>query len=85
MAYTGHADHASSEPPTFVVVGERDGIAPPATMKRRVQVLRALGTDVEYVEFPGVGHGFGVGRGTSAEGWISGAVNFWEKHTEELR
>ncbi len=29
MAYTAHSDHAAAEPPTFVVVGEQDGIAPP--------------------------------------------------------
>lgn len=28
-AYTAHSDHSPDEPPTFVVVGERDGIAPP--------------------------------------------------------
>ena len=50
MAYTGHSDYASVEPPTFVVVGEEDGIAPPATMKTRVEVLRKSGTPVEYRE-----------------------------------
>ena len=77
MAYTGHSDHSSSEPPTFVVVGEHDGIAPPATMERRVAALRRAGTEVEYHQYPGVGHGFGVGGGTSAEGWIRDAVRFW--------
>jgi acetyl esterase/lipase len=47
MAYTGHADYSSNEPPTFVVVGERDGIAPPAAMERRVAALRSIGTPVE--------------------------------------
>jgi acetyl esterase/lipase len=28
MAYTAHADRAETEPPTFAVVGEQDGIAP---------------------------------------------------------
>lgn len=79
MAYTGHADHASSEPPTFVVVGEDDGIAPPAAMKRRVEALRKAGTEVEYREYPRLGHGFGLGVGTSAEGWIVAAIQFWEK------
>ena len=27
MAYTGHSEHSANEPPTFVVVGEHDGIA----------------------------------------------------------
>jgi acetyl esterase/lipase len=37
MAYTGHSDDSSDEPPTFVVVGEQDWIAPPAVMERRVE------------------------------------------------
>jgi acetyl esterase/lipase len=79
MAYTGHSDHASLEPPTFVVVGADDGIAPPAAMERRVQALRQAGTDVEYRKYPHLGHGFGLGTGTSAEGWIDEAIRFWEK------
>jgi len=80
MAYTGHSDYSSSEPPAFVAVGERDGIAPPAAMERRIAALRRMGTEVEYHKYPDVGHGFGSGRGTSAEGWISDAVRFWTRH-----
>jgi acetyl esterase/lipase len=80
MAYTAHADLSSSEPPTFVVVGERDGISPPAAMERRVDALRRAGTEVNYRKYPGVGHGFGLGIGTSAEGWIEEAIRFWRGH-----
>jgi len=79
MAYTGHSDFSSGEPPTFVVVGERDGIAPPAVMQRRVEALRKLGARVEFRNYKGLGHGFGLGRGTSAEGWVFEAVSFWEQ------
>jgi aryl-alcohol dehydrogenase-like predicted oxidoreductase len=79
MLYTAHADLASSEPPTFVAVGDRDGIASPAAMEKRVAALRRLGTEVMYRKYPGVGHGFGLGGGTSAEGWIVDAVRFWAK------
>ena len=78
MAYTGHSDHSSGEPPTLVVVGEQDGIAPPAVMKRRIEALRRAGTVVEYHEYAGLGHGFGLGTGTSAEGWVYEAIRFWE-------
>ena len=78
MAYTGHSDYAPVEPPTFVVVGEHDGIAPPAVMKRRVEALRRSGTAVEYHEYRAVGHGFGLGTATSAEGWVFEAIRFWE-------
>jgi len=78
MAYTAHTDYASGEPPTFVVVGEEDRIATPAAMERRVQALRRAGTEVEYRRYPNLGHGFGPGTGTSAEGWIFDAIRFWE-------
>ena len=77
LLYTGHSDLAPSEPPTFVAVGENDGIAPPAAMERRVEALRRAGTDVEYHRYPNVGHGFGLGVGTSAEGWMTDAIRFW--------
>lgn len=79
IAYTAHSDHSSDEPPTFVVVGERDGIAPPSIMERRVAALRRSGTDVEYRPYPDLGHGFGPGVGASAEGWIGEATRFWER------
>jgi acetyl esterase/lipase len=79
MAYTAHSDYSSAEPPTFVVVGEQDGIAPPSSMERRIAALRSAGIEVEYHKYRNLGHGFGPGTGTSAEGWIAGAVRFWEK------
>jgi acetyl esterase/lipase len=80
MLYTGHGDVGAAEPATFVAVGERDGIAPPAMMERRVAAVRATGADVEYHRYPGVAHGFGLGTGTSASGWIEDAIRFWAAH-----
>jgi acetyl esterase/lipase len=82
MLYTAHFDLGPAEPPTFVAVGEADGIAPPGVMERRVSALRRRGTEVEYHRYPGVGHGFGLGVGTSAEGWVTDAVRFWAKHVD---
>lgn len=79
MAYTAHSDVSRDEPPTFVIVGEQDGIAPPSAMERRISALRRLGTPVEYRRIPGIGHGFGTGVGTSAEGWITEATRFWQR------
>lgn len=85
MAYTGHARFALDEPATFVVVGDQDGIAPPATMERRVAALRAQGTRVEYHRYKSLGHGFGIGTGTSAAGWIAEAVRFWSEVNQRGR
>lgn len=79
MAYTGHSEYSANEPPTFVVVGEQDGIAPPSVMARRVAALRKAGTHVEFHQYIGIGHGFGAGTGTIAEGWIDRAIRFWER------
>jgi len=83
--YTGHSDLAPTEPPTFVAVGEADRIAPPATMERRVAALRRAGTHVEYHKYPAVGHGFGLGIGTRAEGWVADAVRFWAEQIQRER
>lgn len=77
MAYTGHTDVGPDDPATFAIVGERDGIASPSIMERRVALLRQAGTAVEFHQYSGLGHGFGLGTGTSAEGWVEDAVRFW--------
>jgi acetyl esterase/lipase len=83
IAYTGHSDWMVDDPPTFTVVGDRDEIASPATMEQRVNAMRAAGIDVEFHKYPDVGHGFGLGVGTNAEGWLDLAVRFWQKHIKE--
>jgi acetyl esterase/lipase len=79
MAYTGYSESSAHDPPTFAAVGESDGIASPMVMERRVQALRHAGVRVEFHKYPALGHGFGRGTRTSAEGWIDDAVRFWEK------
>ena len=64
MAYTAHTDRAATEPPTYAIVGERDGIAPPSIMEQRIAGLRQAGTPVEFHIIPGIGHGFGIGTGS---------------------
>lgn len=77
MAYTGHSVVGAEEPPTFVVVGGRDAIAPPAAMRPRVEALRQAGTPTAFRVYPRMGHGFGPGTGTEADGWIEDAIAFW--------
>lgn len=79
IAYTGHQEVGPDEPPAFVVAGGLDGIAPPAVMRRRVEALRRQGAPVEFRVLDGVGHGFGTGAGTPAEGWMADALRFWER------
>ena len=78
MQYTGHSDYTANDPPTFACVGDSDWIADWRTMQRRIERLAALGIPTEFHCYPGLGHGFGLGTGTAAEGWFDEAVSFWE-------
>ena len=78
MQYTGHSEYTEYDPPTYACVGESDGIASWRTMEQRIEALKALGIPTEFHHYPGLRHGFGLGTGTVAEGWIDGAVAFWE-------
>lgn len=81
MQYTGHSDYTENDPPTFACVGENDGIANWRIMRSRMQNLEALGIPVEFHHYPGLCHGFGLGTGTAAEGWIDDAAAFWEEYS----
>lgn len=83
MQYTGHDEYTQSDPPTYACVGENDGIASWRTMERRLKMLDGFGIATEFHKYPGLRHGFGIGTGTAAEGWIDDAVAFWEKNTNE--
>lgn len=78
MQYTGHSEYSKNDPPTYACVGENDGIANWRTMGARLNRLNALGIPTEFHHYPGLSHGFGLGIGTNAEGWIYDAVAFWE-------
>lgn len=79
IQYTGHSEYTKNDPPTYMCVGENDGIASWRTMESRAEAMRSAGIDTEFHRYPGLGHGFGIGTGTSAEGWLDDAVTFWEK------
>lgn len=79
MQYTGLGEYSEEDPPTYACVGDRDGIASWQIMKARLDAMRADGIPTEFHRYPGLGHGFGLGTGTSAEGWLDDAVDFWEQ------
>ena len=78
--YTGLSEVTGAEPPTYSAVGTSDGIANWRTMQSRINGIKANGTDAEIEVFEGLPHGFGIGTGTNAEGWLDRAVAFWERN-----
>lgn len=82
MQYTGLAEVYGNEPPTYNCVGTSDGIADYRVMQARIQAIQENGTNAEIQIFEGLSHGFGLGTGTVAEGWIDNAVDFWERNSK---
>jgi acetyl esterase/lipase len=80
IAYTGQSTYSSDFSPAFITVAANDGIASVNTVEARVQNLRNAGVEVEYRRYQTAGHGFGLGTGTDAEGWLDLAVRFWQQH-----
>lgn len=64
-------------PPTYVWAGDADETVQPENTRMMAKALETAGVCHAWDIFPGVGHGVGPGTGTSAEGWIDKAVQFW--------
>ena len=82
-AYTGHSRWTHNDPPTYAVVSMDDPIASPRGMQQRIEALQQAGTEARIRFFHNAGHGFGTGKGTDAEGWMDGAVQFWEEQVQK--
>lgn len=83
IQYTGLSDYSRDDVPTYVCVGSSDGIASWRTMKVRLDGMASLGIPTEFHVYEGLPHGFGLGTGTVAEGWINDAVKFWEQQMKD--
>ncbi len=80
IAYTGQSTYSRDLPPTFITVSADDPIANVGVVENRVRNLKNVGVEVEYRRYERAGHGFGLGLGTDAEGWLDHAVEFWKNH-----
>ena len=47
-------------------------------MQSRLESLASYGIPTEFHAYNGLPHGFGLGTGTVAEGWINDAIHFWK-------
>ena len=65
-------------PPLYVIAAANDTLVPIAGTDRMVAGLQANGVVVQYQRLDTAGHGFGIGTGTEAEGWVDDAIAFWD-------
>ncbi|HEX4796612.1 MAG TPA: alpha/beta hydrolase [Humisphaera sp.] len=80
ITYTGQSGSSKDFPPAFMAVSADDPIVNVPTMDKRVEDLKRDGVEVDYRPFKNAGHGFGLGKGSDADGWIEQAIAFWGKH-----
>ncbi len=66
-----------SSPPVFVCSGVLDDKVPWRELKHHIDCLKEYGIPAEMHLYDDVGHGFGLGLDTPAEGWINSAITFW--------
>lgn len=89
MQYTGLSEVTGNEPPTYACVGTNDGIASYRSVENYIRRIKNNGTDTEIEVFDGLQHGFGLGEGTVAEGWINNAVDFgketWDRQNDNKK
>jgi acetyl esterase/lipase len=78
IAYTGQSTYNKGFPAIFITNSENDRIANIQTVDRRVQNLKNAGVTVAYERYKTAGHGFALGTGTDATGWLTKAVYFWK-------
>lgn len=76
--YTGYSRVSLTDAPTYANVGDQDWIADWRTMQQRLAGLRQLEIPTEFHVYSGLSHGFGLGTGTVAAGWLDDAISFWQ-------
>ena len=84
MQYTGHSHFTDTDPATFACIGVNDRIASVQVMRNRINHLNNYGIPTQFKTYSNLGHGFGLGVNTTAEGWIEDAIHFWEQQMEEI-
>lgn len=71
----------SDYPKTFLWCGDADKTVSPKNSRALASQLAAHEIEHQFIEYPGVDHGVGLGNGIACEGWIEKAVRFWRKQT----
>ncbi len=84
-AYFDLLSFQADDVPTFTIVGKGDTYGGDVIMDKKVPEMEEAGMKVEYHKYEDYEHGTGLGIGTSAEGWIDKAMNFWQEQLKEAQ
>lgn len=70
-------------PPTFLWSGDADQTVPPENSRMLADALGKQNIHHEFLEYPGIDHGVGLGIGSCCESWLEQAVAFWQAQTKK--
>lgn len=76
--YSIELNITSSYPPSFVWQCNQDNIVPIENTQMLVKRLKEENVPCAYEVFQSNAHGWGMGKGTDAEGWVDRAIDFWK-------
>lgn len=65
-------------PPVYLWQCANDDVVPVENSKLLRDALKHQGIPCRYRLYPGTAHGWALGSGTPAEGWLAEAVQFWQ-------
>ena len=80
--YSAEYNIGDGYPPAYAVHSHDDEAVHFHTSLRFCETLRKAGIPCMLREVDGCGHGFALGRGTPAEGWLEQAMDFWRRNIE---
>lgn len=80
VIFEGNPRFQPDDPAAYFIIGGRDRLVPQRAITGRYEEMKRAGVRTICRVFPNAPHGFGVGIGTEAEGWIDDAISFWEKN-----
>lgn len=64
-------------PPTFLWQCDQDNAVPIQNSRLMAKGLERANVPFEYETFSSTAHGWGLGTGTAADGWLDRALQFW--------
>ena len=67
-----------------LAIGEEKTLETGKTEQDYISQIQQNGPNTKIEVFKGLSHGFGLGEGTVAEGWIDRAISFWEDNMNAL-
>lgn len=77
--YSVEKQAAQDYPPTFIWQCREDCVVPVENSLLMVNALRKHNIPYEWMPVDGKAHGWGIGIGTAAEGWVERALAFWKQ------